>query len=141
MHGKISRKVRVKTNVKADKSGIMRNEKAPGTLEDLLLRDKPAKILISLKTSKDSMYATILSRETNCTYSHTIKILNVLRDQGLVQFDKVGRIKKVKLTPEGWDVAQNLESLTKKLEQIGDKASRKAEKPKTSLKARGKKKK
>jgi predicted transcriptional regulator len=133
--------VRVQIGVKADSCDTMRNGKDPGMLEDLLLRDKPAKILISLKTSKDSIYATILSRETNCTYSHTIKILNVLREQGLVQFDKIGRIKKVKLTPDGWDIAQSLESLTRKFEQIDDKTARKAEKPKTSTKARTRRKK
>lgn len=132
--------MRVHVNVKADKSDSMRNEKSPSLLEDLLLRDKPAKILISLKTSKDSIYATILSRETNCTYSHTIKILNVLRDQCLVQFEKVGRIKKVKLTTDGWDVAQNLENLTKKFVQIGDKA-KKSDKPKAAKTAKPRKKK
>jgi predicted transcriptional regulator len=119
----------------------MQKRNSPNMLEDLLLRDKPAKILISLKTSKDSIYATILSRETNCTYSHTIKILNVLRDQGLVEFDKIGRIKKVKLTQDGWDVAQSLESLTKKFEQIEDKVSRRSEKPKSSSKSRTRRKK
>ena len=111
----------------------MRDEKAPSLLEDLLLREKPARILISLKTSKESIYATILSRETNCTYSHTIKILNVLREQGLVDFEKSGRIKKVKLTSDGWDIAHNLEALTKKFEQIGEKARKsgaRKEKPK-----------
>lgn len=108
-------------------------------LEDLLLRDKPAKILISLKTSKESIYATILSRETNCTYSHTIKILDVLRDQGLVEFEKVGRIKKVRLTQDGWDVAQNLESLTKKFESITDRTKKPAKPaPKKNRKSRKK---
>ena len=102
----------------------MRDIKVPSLLEDLLLREKPAKILISLKTSKESIYATILSRETNCTYSHTIKILNILQDQGLVDFEKSGRIKRVKLTSDGWDIAHNLEALTKKFEQICDKARR-----------------
>jgi predicted transcriptional regulator len=101
---------------------MMSEYKSPGTLEDLILREKPARILISLKTSKESIYATILSRETKCTYSHTIKILDVLRDQGLVEFEKLGRIKKVKLTSDGWDVSHNLEALTKKFDQIGEKA-------------------
>jgi predicted transcriptional regulator len=118
----------------------MMDQKVTGLLGDLLLRDKPAKILISLKTSKDSIYATILSRETNCTYSHTIKILNVLKDQGLVQFDKVGRIKKVRLTPDGWDVAQNLEGLMKKFEQVAEKVKKAEKPPKPSTKARAKRK-
>ncbi|MBN1896169.1 MAG: winged helix DNA-binding protein [Candidatus Aenigmarchaeota archaeon] len=108
----------------------MQNINAPNALEDLLLRDKPAKILISLKTSKESIYATILSRETNCTYSHTIKILDVLRDQGLVEFEKHGRIKTVKLTQDGWEVAQNLETLTKRLENVTDKVIKKVAKKK-----------
>ncbi len=121
----------------------MRNEKKPSVLEDLLLRQKPAKILISLKTSKESIYATILSRETNCTYSHTIKILNVLQSMGLVKFDKKGRIKKVTLTDDGWDIAHNLEALTKKFDQIDEKVAErerapKREKPKTKNK-KGKK--
>ncbi|UCD02730.1 MAG: helix-turn-helix transcriptional regulator [Candidatus Aenigmatarchaeota archaeon] len=114
----------------------MMDQKTPNMLEDLLLRDKPAKIILSLKTSKGSIYATILSRETNCTYSHTIKILDVLKDQGLVNFEKVGRIKKVKLTSDGWDVAQNLEALTKKFEQVCDKITKKTvpKKPRTKRK-------
>jgi len=104
----------------------MINERKSSQLEDLLLREKPAKILISLKTSKESIYATILSRETNCTYSHTIKILNVLERLGLVKFDKKGRIKRVTLTDDGWDIAHNLEALTKKFEQIEEKVEEKS---------------
>lgn len=99
---------------------IMREEKKTSVLEELILREKPAQILLSLKTSKESIYATILSRETNCTYSHTIKILNTLERMGLVKFDKKGRIKKVTLTSDGWDISHNLEALTKKFEQIQD---------------------
>ena len=113
----------------------MRDERKPGMLENLLLREKPAKILISMKTNKESVYATILSRETNCTYSHTIKILDVLQELNLVKFEKKGRIKKVILTDDGWDIAHNLEALTKKFVQVEEKAEeakkiQKKEKPK-----------
>ena len=88
-------------------------------LETLFLREKPAKILLGLKTAKDGKgYATVLSRETNCTYSHTIKILNLLQAQGLVKFEKSGRIKHVELTQDGWDIAHNLEAMVKKFVQI-----------------------
>lgn len=108
----------------------MIEQKRSGILWDLLLRDKPARILLSLKTSKGSIYATILSRETNCTYSHTIKILEILKEQGLVEFEKVGRIKKVQLTPDGWDVAQGLETLIRKIDSVTDKITKKTRKPK-----------
>ena len=117
----------------------MRDERQMSILEDLLLREKPAKILISLKTSKESIYATILSRETNCTYSHTIKILNTLQEQGLVKFDKKGRIKKVTLTDDGWDIAHNLEALTKKFDQIQEKVIESAALPRAAKKEKTKK--
>jgi len=87
-------------------------------LVELFLREKPAKIILGLKTSKGSVYATLLSKEANCTYSHTIKILNIFRDLGIVSFEKTGRIKKVKLTDDGWDIAHNLEAIIKKFVQM-----------------------
>ncbi len=102
----------------------MRKQTARGTMkekkifEDLFLREKPARILLGLKTAKDSVYATILAKEADCTYSHTIKILNMFKKLGIVKFEKTGRIKKVTLTPDGWDIAHNLEAMTKKFDQI-----------------------
>ena len=87
--------------------------------EDLFLREKPARILMGLKLSKiSSVYATILAKEADCTYSHTIKILNAFKKLGIVNFEKKGRIKKVMLTNDGWDIAHNLESMSKKFSQI-----------------------
>ena len=90
-------------------------------LDELFLREKPAKIFLGMKTRKEeTVYATILSKEADCTYSHTIKILNTLKKLGLVDFEKTGRIKKVKLTDDGWDVAHNLEAIMKKFQQLED---------------------
>jgi predicted transcriptional regulator len=88
-------------------------------LEELFLREKPARILLGMKTSRDSqVYATLLSKEADCTYSHTIKILNAFRKLGIVRFEKKGRIKTVALTDDGWDIAHNLEAMIKKFSQI-----------------------
>ncbi len=89
-------------------------------LEDLFLREKPARIMLGLKTTKKPAYVTILSKEADCTYSHTIKILNAFRELGIVKFEKKGRIKTVTLTDDGWDIAHNLEAMIKKLVQIED---------------------
>jgi len=82
---------------------------------DLFLRDKPARILLGLKIKEGSIYATMLSKDADCTYSHTIKILNVFRDLGLVKFEKKGRIKKIKLTEDGQEIAHKMEAVFKKL--------------------------
>ncbi|MCD6590386.1 MAG: MarR family transcriptional regulator [Candidatus Aenigmarchaeota archaeon] len=104
----------------------MSNKKS--VLGDLFLRDKPAKILLALKTSKTPVYATLLSKAADCTYSHTVKILDILEQMGVVIFDKKGRIKTVKLTDEGWDIAHNLEAVMKKLNQIEEKFRKKQKK-------------
>ena len=105
---------------------MMNAKEQKPVLEDLFLREKPARILLALKTSKIPVYATILSKEADCTYSHTIKILDVLQKMGLVVFDKKGRIKDVKLTDDGWDIAHNLEAMKKKLIQVEKKSAKKA---------------
>lgn len=113
----------------------MAEKKKPVSV-DLFLRDKPARILLGLKTKEGSIYATILSKEADCTYSHTIKILNIFRDLGLVKFEKKGRIKKVELTEDGWDIAHKMDAVLKKLLGLKPEKPEKAE----ARKGKGKKK-
>jgi predicted transcriptional regulator len=89
-------------------------------LEDMFLREKPAKILLGMKVAKTPVYASILAKQADCTYSHTIKILNLFSRLGMVGFEKTGRIKRVQLTDSGWDIAHNLEAMVKKFMQIED---------------------
>jgi predicted transcriptional regulator len=84
---------------------------------NLLLHEKPAGIMLSLK-EKEKKYPTVLSKENDCTYTHTLKILEELREYGLVEFDKDGRIKYVALTELGEDVAHQLEGLVRYLERV-----------------------
>lgn len=86
----------------------------------MLLHSKPAGIVLSLK-DKEKKYPTVLSKENDCTYTHTLKILEELREYGLVEFEKDGRIKFVRLTELGGDVAHNLEGLVRYLERISKK--------------------
>jgi len=95
----------------------------------LLLHKKPAGIILSLR-DKEKKYPTVLSKENDCTYTHTLKILEELRSYELVEFEKDGRIKFVKLTELGEDVAHNLEGLVRYLERVGrapDKAEEEGE--------------
>jgi len=87
-------------------------------IANLLLHEKPAGILLSLR-DKEKKYPTVLSKENDCTYTHTLKIVEELRGYGLVEFEKDGRIKYVTLTELGEDVAHQLEGLVRYLERIG----------------------
>lgn len=84
---------------------------------NLLLHEKPAGIILSLR-SKEKKYPSVLSKENDCTYTHTLKVLDELRDYGLVEFEKDGRIKFVHLTELGEDVAHELEGLVRYLERV-----------------------
>ena len=60
----------------------------------LFLREKPAKLLLALgSASKKAKYVSTLSREINCTYSHTVRLLEEFKRFGLVKFMKVSRVK------------------------------------------------
>jgi len=78
---------------------------------DLFFRRKPALMLIALKKVSRAKYGSVLAKEVDCTYSHAVKILQTLEDLGLVEFDKKGRIKLIKLTKKGRSVADAIENI------------------------------
>jgi len=81
--------------------------------ELLFLRPKPVKMLTSLK-NEDIKYATQVSKSVDCTYSHTVKVLEIFNQLGLVVFEKKGRIKIVRLTDDGLDIAHDFEGIRRK---------------------------
>jgi len=91
--------------------------KPENQFDDLFLHSKPVKMLVSLKL--DSVrYATQVAKSVDCTYSHTVKVLDNFRKLGLVKFDKKGRIKIIKLTPEGTELAHDFEGIRRKFSRI-----------------------
>ncbi len=80
---------------------------------DIFFRRKPAMMLVALKRIARVRYGSILAKEVDCTYSHTVKILQSLEKLGLVVFEKKGRIKLIKLTKKGEEVADNIANIKK----------------------------
>ncbi|MBI2004056.1 hypothetical protein HYS72_01175 [Candidatus Pacearchaeota archaeon] len=80
---------------------------------DLFFRRKPALMLVALKKNTRMRYGSILAKEIDCTYSHAVKILQTLEELKLVDFEKRGRIKVIKLTKKGQDVADAIENIQK----------------------------
>jgi len=81
--------------------------------ETLFLHPKPVKMLTSLK-KEDIQYATQVSKVVDCTYSHTVKVLDIFKKLGLVVFEKKGRIKLVRLTDDGLEIAHDFEGIRRK---------------------------
>ena len=78
---------------------------------DIFFRRKPALLLVALKRLARARYGSVLAKEVDCTYSHAVKILQSLEKLGLVMFEKKGRIKLIKLTKRGQEIADNIENI------------------------------
>ena len=78
---------------------------------EVFFRKKPAMILVSLRKDTKSRYGSVLAKEVDCTYSHAVKILQEMEKARLVNFEKQGRIKIIKLTEAGDKVAENIEKI------------------------------
>lgn len=78
---------------------------------DIFFRRKPALMLVCLKKNSRMRYGSILAKEVDCTYSHAVKILQTLEELNLVEFEKKGRIKLIRLTKRGQQVAEAIENI------------------------------
>ena len=87
-------------------------------LDELFLRKKPVRLLLNIKIGSTPKYVSILAKETDCTYSHTVKLLEVFKDLGIVEFDKQGRIKFVTLTQDGTELAGYFEAVMRKFSKL-----------------------
>ena len=74
-------------------------------------REKPAMMLVELGNAKNEVYASSLAKVIDCTYSHVVKILQEMETEGLVNFDKQGRLKLLTLTKKGNDVATQIDTI------------------------------
>lgn len=82
---------------------------------DIFFRRKPALMLVALKKMSKKRYGSVLAKEVDCTYSHAVKILQTLEELKLVDFEKKGRIKLIKLTKKGEEVAEDIDSIRRRL--------------------------
>ncbi len=78
---------------------------------DIFFRRKPSLMLVALKKVSKARYGSVLAKEVDCTYSHAVKILQTLEKLDLVVFEKQGRIKLIKLTKKGQDIAEHIDSI------------------------------
>ncbi|PSH00435.1 MAG: hypothetical protein BRC30_03555 [Nanohaloarchaea archaeon SW_7_46_7] len=87
------------------------------SLQEFFVNVKSAKILVNLSDPSTDNYASEISSNVGCTYSHTVRILHKFDDKGLVETNKEGRKKIIELTEDGRDIAQNLGDLIHSLQQ------------------------
>jgi len=78
---------------------------------NVFFREKPAMMLVELKNAKNEVYASNLAKMIDCTYSHVVKILQQMEKEGLINFDRQGRLKLLTLTKKGMDVANKIDEI------------------------------
>ena len=83
-------------------------------MTELFMHIKPVQILIALQSSSEN-YASTVAKIVDCTYSHTMKILEAFHNDGMVSFEKKGRVKFVSLTDKGKIIAKDFEKIVNKL--------------------------
>jgi len=78
---------------------------------EVFFREKPAVMLVELKNADANVYASVLAKQIDCTYSHVVKILQEMQKAELINFKKEGRLKLLELTKKGREIAGNIESI------------------------------
>ncbi len=79
--------------------------------EEIFFRRKPTLILLTLYLDETAKYGSKLSKKTDCTYSHTVKILKAFEKLKLIEFEKKGRKKMIKLTNKGKEIAEYIKKV------------------------------
>ncbi|MBI2102284.1 winged helix DNA-binding protein [Candidatus Woesearchaeota archaeon] len=91
------------------------NKNKKKVIFDVFFREKPAMMLVELKNANNSVYASVLAKQIDCTYSHVVKILQEMQKADLINFKKEGRLKLLELTKKGQEIASNIESIKTRL--------------------------
>lgn len=100
-------------------------------LTSVFFKEKPARALAALAKKDREWYASMLSKEIDCTYPHLINTLAAFEEAGLVTLEGQGRINVIRLTEAGEDLAHDLEGVLRRLERMDSKSIEKGERTET----------
>ncbi len=79
-------------------------------IKQMFLQKKPCQILLAV-SRLDKPYVSLLMKEADTTFAHTTNILSEMEAYGLIRFVSEGRVKYVKLTSPGKELARSLRSV------------------------------
>lgn len=77
----------------------------------VFFREKPTLMLVQLLNSSTQLYASMLAKHVDCTYSHVVKILQQMEKHDLINVEKQGRLKLLTLTKKGEEVAGHMDKI------------------------------
>lgn len=82
----------------------------------LLLREKPARLFLSLKNTDRPWYISNLARATGASFVYLSRFLPKLEAAGLVRMEKKGNKRLVVLSEKGTELAQLLDEIKRRLD-------------------------
>lgn len=89
-------------------------------IDGVFLKEKPVRTLVALAKKDRVWYASMLCKETDCTYPHMINILRAFESEGLVETEAQGRIKIIELTEKGEDLAHDFENVIRRIQKYDE---------------------
>jgi predicted transcriptional regulator len=72
-------------------------------------------VLIMLSLLKSETNKSKLTKDANLSYSHTLKILDILNDIGIIETMNHGRSDIIRLTEDGTEIAEIVKEIVEKL--------------------------
>ncbi len=79
-------------------------------IKQMFLQKKPCQILLAA-SRLEKPYVSLLMKEADTTFAHTTNILTEMEAYGLIGFVSEGRVKYVRLTSTGKELARSLRSV------------------------------
>ncbi len=84
----------------------------------IIVKGKQSRLLLALRDQSQSWYISSLAKASGTTYVHACNFLNTCESMGIVQSEKHGKIKLIKLTEKGTKLADALAALTTMIGQV-----------------------
>ncbi|WEL19075.1 winged helix-turn-helix domain-containing protein [Candidatus Nanohalococcus occultus] len=78
------------------------------TPTEIFVKEKPVMALLVIYEAESEIYPSKVSKAIDSTYSHTVKIISKMEEQGIVETEKQGRKRLLKLTELGNSYAEIL---------------------------------
>lgn len=93
-------------------------------LPEFFLKEKPCLALVKIAEKSQSDYAdekaysSVISKEIETTYAHTVKVIKKLEESGLIESEKKGRKKYLTPTKQGSEIALRVSKLVNTIKEV-----------------------
>jgi predicted transcriptional regulator len=84
---------------------------------ELFFREKPVKYILAVK-SAGKCYVSEIAKKIDCTFAHALKLTEEFEKLKIVETEKEGKKRVVRLTEEGEELASAFEIAVKKLKRL-----------------------